>query len=96
MMIVSYSPMASSDASSGSVGFCPPQRAVDREVDSLGGCKLVLKVPDAADGFVLKPMGEGFKCVGSASSTFAGPLRDSREACPRLDGSARLADSLPG
>ena len=61
-MIVSYSPMASSDASSGSVGFCPPSRVTGREAGSLGGCKLVLKAPDAVEGSVPKPVGEGL-CV---------------------------------
>ena len=72
-MIVSYLPLASSDASNGSVGFCPPPRAVDREVGSLGGCKLVLKVPDVVEGFVLKPVGEGLS-VGSASSIPCGSV----------------------
>ena len=40
--------------------------------------------------------GRRLKRVGSAPLTFAGPVRDSREACPRLDGRAHLADSLPG
>jgi len=60
-MIVSYSPMASSDASSGSVGFCPPRRDVDREVGAPGGCKLVPQAPGWVRARTF-PVGEGFYC----------------------------------
>ena len=46
LMIVSYLPMASSDAPNRSVGFAHLEGRIGREAGSPGGCKLVPEVPD--------------------------------------------------